>query len=67
MTITSSLVENVLKVYTKQLSDRRISLHDTTYKKEELSQDTVTISEAGKRRIIERLKSEAVENLRSKG
>lgn len=64
MTITSQIIENILKAYTKSIEPQR------TYSKDEHQKqslpDTFTLSDEGKKRVMERLKIEAMENLKAK-
>lgn len=66
MTLTSQMVENILKIYSKNLvSGNKLPTGNNI--KELPPQDVVTISEDGKRRIMERFKDEAIKRLKSKG
>ncbi len=65
MTVTPHIVEDILKVYTKNLVSGRSKAGKDAPRRP--PQDVVTISEDGRRRMIERLKSEAIEYLKSKG
>ena len=65
MTIQSHLINTILKVYTKHL--------DTSPQRKERREagpgleDVVTISEEGKKRMLERLREEAIGRLKSSG
>ncbi len=66
MTIQSHLINTILKIYTKHLdtgpSARRVRVDGPP-----ASEDVVTISEEGKKRMLERLKEEAIGRLKSSG
>jgi len=66
MTLTSQMVEDILKIYSNNLvSGNKLPTGHAI--KELPPQDVVIISEDGKRRIMERFKDEAIKRLKSKG
>lgn len=64
MTIQSHLIDTILKVYTKHLetspSHKKTRMRETSG-----SEDIVTISEEGRKRMFERLREEAIGRLKS--
>ena len=65
MTVSSHIVENIIKVYTRHLLSERKN-QEKNIKNESL-QDIVTISDEGKKRIMEKVKNEIIEHIKSKG
>jgi len=65
MTITSHIINNILKVYSENFVGERV--HPGDEPQRQSSEDIVTLSEEGKKLIMERLKNKVVEDIRSKG
>lgn len=65
MTVPSPIAKNIMEMYNKHLSyGKTILKHNSPSAK---SDDIATISEEGKKQIMERLKNEAMAYLVSKG
>ncbi len=66
MALNANIIENILKQYTNNIAFEGGKLRKPA-SEDELVQDSVKISENGKKRIMEKLKDEAIEHLKSKG
>ncbi len=64
MTVSAQIVRNVLKVYSKEMTPEKPQCAKNN--KSEQTQDIVVISKDGRKRMMERLKSEAIEHLKLK-
>ncbi len=63
MTIRSYLIDTILKVYNRH--QERETLRRSERERLPVIEDTVSISEEGKKRIFEKLRQEAIERLKS--
>ncbi len=64
MTVSAQIVRNMLKVYSKEITPEKPRCAKPN--KSEQTQDIVVISKDGRKRMMERLKNEAIEHLKLK-
>ncbi|MBI5681937.1 MAG: hypothetical protein HZC45_02010 [Deltaproteobacteria bacterium] len=65
MTVPSPITKNILELYNRHISPGKTIPNNNSYSAP--SKDIATISEEGKKHIMERLKNEAISHLVSKG
>ena len=64
MTVSAQIVRNMLKIYSKDTTPEKPQC--ARKNKSEQTQDIVAISKDGRKRMMERLKNEAIEYLKLK-